>query len=143
MNEPLRTLQFYPDKCTDCKLCELVCSSAKEQVFNRHLARLRVKRLDLIRVELHSCRLCAHPACVEACPYHAIEVADGLQIVTIDPRDCTGCGKCIEACPYHALSMWPNRAVPVVCDFCAGHPDCVEACPTDALMFDYSPVGEC
>jgi carbon-monoxide dehydrogenase iron sulfur subunit len=142
VNEPLRTLQFYPDKCTDCKLCELVCSAAKEQMFNRHLARLRIERLDLAQVAMHSCRLCAHPACVEACPWHAVELADGLHMVVIDSRDCMGCGECVEACPYYALSMWPDRKVPVVCDFCGNHPACVEACPTGALAFEFSQARD-
>lgn len=139
MNGPLPILQFDPDRCTDCKICELVCSSVKEQAFNRHLARLRIERLGPDRVAMYSCQLCAHPACVEACPWHAIELADGLHVVVIDARDCVGCGLCVAACPYHALSDWPGRRVPVVCDFCGNHPACVEACPTAALAFELPP----
>lgn len=141
MYKSMRILQFYPEKCTDCKLCEMACSAAKEQAFNHHLARLRIERADLARMEMHNCRLCAVPACVEACPWYAIEVADGLHIVVIDPQDCVGCGDCVDACPYNALRLWPGRLVPLVCDFCAGHPACVEACPTGAIVFDYSKEG--
>jgi len=139
--ESLKTLQFNPDKCTACHLCELACSAAKEQAYNRHLSRLRIERVEMARVEMHNCQLCAAPACVEACPWHAIEIAHGLQIVIIDPDDCVGCGQCVDACPYHAMSMWPGRLIPLVCDFCAGHPACVEACPTGAIVFDYSKTG--
>jgi Fe-S-cluster-containing dehydrogenase component len=140
--EFLKTLQFYSEKCTDCKLCELTCSAEREQGFSRHLARLRIERIGLAQVEMHNCRLCAVPACVEACPWHAIEVADGLHVVVIDPDDCVGCGDCVEACPYNALRMRPGRLVPLVCDFCAGHPACVEACPTGAIVYDYSKPVE-
>ena len=143
MYEPLKTLQFYPDKCTDCRLCELTCSAAKEQAYNHQLSRLRIERVGMAQVEMHNCRLCAVPACVEACPWHAIEVGNGLQIVIVDPQDCVGCGKCVDACPYGAMKMWPARQVPLVCDFCAGHPACVEVCPTGALVFDYAETEEC
>jgi carbon-monoxide dehydrogenase iron sulfur subunit len=142
MFESMKTIQFYPDECTDCKLCELTCSATREQGFNRHIARLQVERVGLAQAELHICRLCAAPACVEACPWHAIEVADGLHVVVIDARDCVGCGACVEECPYGALKMWPQRLVPLVCDFCAGHPACVDACPTGAIAFGYSKALE-
>jgi carbon-monoxide dehydrogenase iron sulfur subunit len=137
----LRILQFNPEKCTDCKLCELACSVAKEQAYNRHLARLRIERVQLAEVELHNCKLCAVPGCVEACPWYAIEVADGLQIVTIDVQDCVGCGDCVDSCPHHALRMWPGRLAPLVCDFCAGNPACAAACPTGAITYDYAKEG--
>ena len=135
MIDYLPTLQFSPEKCTDCKICELTCSASKEQGFNRHLARLQIERIDIDRVILRSCQLCTHPACVAACPWHAVELAGGLHVVVIDPDDCVGCRRCVEACPHHALVMPAGRRVPVVCDYCAGRPACVEVCPTGALTY--------
>ena len=121
--------------CTGCKICLAVCSAAKEQGFNLGKARLRIEPEGPASFRLQICRRCEVPACVEACPTHAVEVADGLGIVVIDAQDCTGCGACVRACPYRALSQWPRRNVPVCCDFCAESPECVRSCPTDALAY--------
>ncbi|MCL5266084.1 MAG: 4Fe-4S binding protein [Chloroflexi bacterium] len=116
MRNTEKTITLQGDKCTDCKICELTCSAVRERGFNRGKARLHVERQDLLKVLLDICRLCAHPACVVACPTHAIEVADGLGIVSITPADCTACGLCVSACPHKALRLWPGRDVPAVCD---------------------------
>ncbi|MBN1315691.1 MAG: 4Fe-4S dicluster domain-containing protein [Anaerolineales bacterium] len=113
----------------------------KEQAFNRHLARIKIERIDLVHVRMRSCQLCGNPACVEACPWHAIEYSDGLHMIVVDVRDCVGCGLCVDACPFQAISMWPDRDIPVVCDFCAGHPVCVEVCPAGALAFEATPLN--
>jgi len=45
------------------------------------------------------CMHCANPACLKACPNHAVKKQpDG--IVYIDPELCEGAKACIDACPY-------------------------------------------
>jgi anaerobic carbon-monoxide dehydrogenase iron sulfur subunit len=142
MLEPNKTIVLDAQRCTGCKVCQAVCSAAKEPGFNLGKARLRIEPDGPTSFRLRVCRLCEVPACAEACPTHAVEVADGLGIVVIDARDCTGCGACVRACPYGALSQWPRRSVPVCCDFCTGRPECVRSCPTDALAYGRRLAGD-
>ena len=135
MAEFYKQIVLDEERCTGCLICELTCSAAKEKGFNRGKARLRIEREGPTSFSLRICQRCEVPACVTACPFHAVEVADGLGIVVIDPQDCTGCGECVTACPYGALSQWPDRRVPVRCDFCAEAPECVRSCPNEALAY--------
>ena len=63
----------------------MVCSAAKEQGFNVAKARLHIEADGPISFRWTICRRCAVPACVTACPTHAVELAGGLGIVVIDP----------------------------------------------------------
>ncbi len=135
MAEFYKKIVLDEERCTGCAICELACSAAKEKGFNRGKARLRIEREGPTSFGLRICQRCEVPACVMACPFHAVEVADGLGIVVIDSQDCTGCGECVRACPHEALSQWPDRRVPACCDFCAETPECVRACPNEALVY--------
>ena len=54
-------------------------------------------------------------SCARACPFGAIEVANGLAVV--HPRLCVGCGKCVEACPKKLIKLVPESAkVHVLCN---------------------------
>lgn len=41
--------------------------------------------------------------CVEACPFDAMRMQDGLPVV--DPDACTACGECVEVCPRDIISI--------------------------------------
>jgi len=139
MPESFKAIVLDSARCTGCRVCQAVCSAAKEQGFNLAKARLRIEADGPLSFRLEVCRRCEVPACVVACPTHAVEMADGLGIVVIDSQDCTGCGACVRACPYGGLSQWPRRRVPVCCDFCAESPECVSACPYGALSYGGRP----
>lgn len=141
MYGPQKSITLLQDKCTDCKICELLCSATREHVFNRGKARLHVERQGLLDVSLSICHLCESPACVTSCPTRAVEVSDGLHLVHISPADCISCGLCVRACPHGALSLWQPKRVPIICDFCAGHPKCVDGCPWSALVYDFDTNG--
>ena len=90
----------------------------------------------------HQCMHCLHPACVSACPVHALQkTAEGP--VTYDPKRCIGCRYCMVACPFNVPRFEWDEVIPVVakCTFCndrlaAGDgPACAEACPTEALVW--------
>lgn len=88
--------------------------------------------------------------CVEACPYNAIKICDG--VARIDPTVCRACGKCISTCPKNLIEMLP-LGVPkasVLCKNiergaqtrkqcktgCIGCMKCVKACEYGAVTVE-------
>ena len=88
-------------------------------------------------------------SCVQACPFDAIHVVNGVAVV--DREQCKACGKCVEACPKTLISLIPYDAPyqvacsskdkgPVAmkaCDVaCIGCGLCKRNCPADAVMVE-------
>jgi len=88
--------------------------------------------------------------CLDACPFDAIRVEDGVAVV--DEDKCTGCGMCVSACPRKLIELQPyQKKVFVACRSldagaaskkycslaCIGCKLCVKACEFDAI--DYQP----
>ena len=132
-----RLIRLDGEKCTNCQICELSCSAFREHGFSPRKARLHVERGDALEASLRICNLCEPPACVVACPTHAVEVSDSLRLVSFAAEDCSACGRCVHACPQQALTLWREAKSPAVCDFCADHPKCVENCPWGALVLEF------
>lgn len=130
---PRRFIVNDPEKCTGCRICEMVCSAEKEGVFNPILSRIRTVELGVVLNTAVACRLCETPTCVKSCPRKALTSEDKSGIILVDESRCTGCGWCIEACEFGALALHPERKVVFVCDLCNGNPRCVDLCPKDAL----------
>ncbi|MFZ5944407.1 MAG: FAD-binding protein [Bacillota bacterium] len=42
-------------------------------------------------------------ACVQTCPFDALDLKDGIAVV--DPEKCTDCGACVAVCPTAALTL--------------------------------------
>lgn len=85
-------------------------------------------------------------ACVEACPFEAIRVVNG--VAAVDREKCKACGKCVETCPKRLISLIPYRAgYAVACNStdkgpvtmkacqagCIGCGLCVRNCPSQAV----------
>ena len=116
-----------PSLCTECRMCQLACSDAKDQGFNPRLALLQIKTENeglLARPVV--CVQCDNPFCMRVCPVGAIEKRDD-GVVVIDDDTCIGCGGCAEACFQGVIEL---ADVARKCDLCGA---CVEACPTGAL----------
>jgi DMSO reductase family type II enzyme iron-sulfur subunit len=81
------------------------------------------------------CNHCTHPACLDACPRHAIEKRDEDGIVLVDQDRCHGYRFCVEACPYKKVYFDPQRQVTTKCIFCLPRieegvaPACARQCP--------------
>ena len=69
-------------------------------------------------------------SCVNACPFDAIHIVDGIAVV--DKEACKACGKCVAACCYDARTLsFPEMHVDLEkCRFCGL---CLDVCPTGAL----------
>jgi len=122
-----------PEKCTGCKICELVCSAINEDKFNPLLSRIRTVRLEAILNTSLTCRLCDDPTCVRVCPRKALSQDEETGLIIVDEDRCTGCGWCIEACEFGVIMLPRDRKYVIVCDLCEGEPKCIEFCPKEAL----------
>lgn len=109
----------------------------------------------------HGCL--GYGTCVEACPFDAIHVQNGVAVV--DKERCKACGKCIAVCPKQMISMVPYEAkVKVACSSkdkgpvtmkacsvgCVGCGICVKNCPDQAIrvenfhaIIDYEKCSDC
>lgn len=122
-----------PEKCTGCKICELVCSAVNEDEFNPLLSRIRTVRMEAILNTSLTCRLCDDPTCVRVCPRKALSQDEETGLIIVDEDRCTGCGWCIEACEFGVIMLPRDRKYVITCDLCEGEPKCIEFCPKEAL----------
>lgn len=71
-------------------------------------------------------------SCVEACPFDAIHVVNGVAVV--DKEKCKACGKCVEACPKHLISLIPYKAkYAVSCSSADKGPVTMKACQAGCI----------
>ncbi len=71
-------------------------------------------------------------SCVEACPFDAIHVVDGVAVV--DREACKACGKCVAVCPRHLISLIPYKAkYAVACSSADKGPVTVKACTVGCI----------
>jgi len=59
--------------------------------------------MTLLMIDTETCTGCG--ACVDICPFAALDLVDNVAVVN---EDCTACGACISECPVEALSL-PER----------------------------------
>ena len=125
------TLKLIEELCIGCRLCQLACSVAKEELFNPDLARLKIISTYTktgLNYKMSLCSMCL--TCVGICPTEAINHQDGRLVY--DQDKCTNCGFCITECPEKVIA--PRKEGIALCDLCGGSPACVEWCPHQALM---------
>ena len=87
--------------------------------------------------------------CVQACPFDAIHVINGVAVV--DKEKCKACGKCIAVCPKNLISLIPYDAkLAVACSSvdkgpvtmkactvgCIGCGICAKVCPNEAVKVE-------
>jgi Fe-S-cluster-containing dehydrogenase component len=121
------------DKCTGCRVCELVCALQNEKLFDPKLSRIRVMHLhQLINMPV-ACRLCEDAPCVRACPRDALTKSDETGIILVNDNKCDLCGWCLESCKYGAIFLNEDKVTVMICNMCDGEPKCIEWCPENAL----------
>ncbi|NQU16306.1 MAG: 4Fe-4S dicluster domain-containing protein [Desulfobacteraceae bacterium] len=134
-------LKIFPEKCSGCKSCEIICSLMNEGEFNPSKSRITtlIFREDAYPLPYNfpsTCKQCADAPCIRACPVTAISRAkDKTKVIKIDEGLCITCGRCVEACPFGAMFFDGERNVPFKCELCGGEPACVSICSTGAIVF--------
>ena len=136
-------------KCTGCQRCEANCTMVNDGDIHPYMARLRVRQsvnfganvptddykhgdgvFGLWGFAPETCKQCADPACVNACPVHAISADPVTGARVIDEETCVGCGACVAACPWHMPRIDVDKKKSTKCVSCGA---CVAGCPTSAL----------
>jgi len=124
------------EKCTGCRLCEMVCSVFHTGASNPSRSRIKVVKWESEGFYLPvTCQNCEKPFCVEVCPTKACHQDAENQRVLIDKDKCIGCKTCIVACPFGAPSFDHVERVSIKCDYCDGNPQCVAFCDIKALTY--------
>lgn len=126
------------DRCTGCRICEIVCSFSKTKRASHAGSRISINSffpgLNIPIVCFH----CDKAPCVQSCQVGAIR-KDKHGWVTIDENKCTSCGLCVKACPAGAVKIDTQSRKAIKCDLCGGEPICALFCPAEALEFREVP----
>ncbi len=136
-----KILTIDPEKCTGCRICEVVCSFYHEKEFNPRRARLAILKNEMEGLNIPMvCQQCEIPLCEEACPTGATYRDEKTGALLIDETKCIGCRMCIYVCPFGAPSIDPLTMMTIKCDLCNGNPQCAKYCPRKAI--DYVPADK-
>ena len=101
-----KVLMINYEKCTGCRLCELVCSVVHEGVSNPFRSRIKVMKWEHEGLYVPmSCQQCEDAPCMNVCPVKAISRDERLNRVMVDYNVCIGCRMCVTACPFGAMSF--------------------------------------
>jgi len=130
-----------PEKCTGCRLCEIVCSVKHTGVSNPARAGIHIIKWDNEGFYFPMrCQHCQDAPCMAVCPKDAISRDTELDSVTINYDLCIGCKMCISACPFGAMGFDIQLKRVFKCDLCDGDPQCVRFCDMKAI--DYIEVAK-
>ena len=131
----MKVLLVHYDKCTGCRICELVCSAQHYGRFQPASSRIRVVKHDRESLDVpFLCIHCEAPVCVKVCPSGALSRDEERGVVSLDEEKCINCNLCVIKCPYHG-AFKDSDGKTIKCDLCGGEPQCVKFCPTQALEY--------
>ena len=134
--ENRKVLNINYEKCTGCRLCELVCSVKHKGVSNPSRARIKVIKWESEGLYVPvSCQQCEDAPCMNACPVNAHYRDESYGCVAIDYEICIGCRTCVAACPFGATSFDKVDQQVIKCDHCDGDPQCVRFCEVKCVEY--------
>lgn len=124
------------NRCSGCRICEVVCSLENFGEANPGKSAIRVVSPlpgggSYVLLVCDQCGDCA-----VACPEKCITSSGG--IYQVDSSSCTGCAICVEACPRGALFLHRGAKTPIRCNLCGA---CVNYCPGRALSLTKAGEG--
>jgi Fe-S-cluster-containing hydrogenase component 2 len=112
------------EKCSGCRLCEMVCSLFHTGVINTEKSAIRIQRTDTetgINVPI-VCRQCKEMKCLEG------EETDHRNA----RKKFFWSKERGDRCPFHAVNLFNETAYH--CDLCGGNPRCIKVCTPGALF---------
>lgn len=131
-----KVLAIDYQKCTGCRLCELVCSVKHEGVSNPTRSRIKIEKWESEGLYIPmSCQQCEDAPCMAVCPVKAISRDETLDRITVDYDVCIGCRACVAVCPFGAMSFDTIDRKVIKCDLCDGDPQCVRFCDMKAVDY--------
>ena len=135
-----KVLAVYHEKCTGCRLCELVCSVFHDGVSNSARSRIKVMKWEQEGLYIPmSCQQCQNAPCMIVCPVKAISRDQEQNRVMVNQNICIGCRSCVTVCPFGAMNFNVMDRKVFKCDLCDGDPQCVRFCDVKAV--DYVDAG--
>jgi carbon-monoxide dehydrogenase iron sulfur subunit len=138
--EPLETtgkvLAINHEKCTGCRLCEMVCSVSHDGASNPSRSRIKVMKWEAEGLYIPmSCQQCQDAPCMIICPVRAISRDETLSRVMVNHNKCIGCRSCVAVCPFGAMNFSGLDRKVFKCDLCDGDPQCVRFCDVKAVDY--------
>lgn len=124
------------EKCTGCRLCELVCTVMHDGVSNPARSRIRIVKWEAEGQYIPVvCQQCEDAPCSKICPAGAIKRDTQIGFWQVDSSICIGCRSCVGACPFGAMNYTPIDRRVFKCDLCGGDPQCVRFCDKKAVDY--------
>ena len=131
-----KALYINYEKCTGCRLCELVCAVKHDGISNPMRSRIKVMKWEMEGLYIPiSCQQCQDAPCLNVCPVKAISLDEEMSRVMVDYDVCIGCRSCVAVCPFGAMNFNVIDKKVFKCDLCDGDPQCVRFCDRKAVDF--------
>jgi len=131
-----KVLKIDYQKCTGCRLCELVCSVSHNGVSNPARSRIKVVKWESEGLYVPmTCQQCEDAPCISVCPVKATSRDEITGCVVIDYDKCIGCRSCVTVCPFGARNYDNIGKMILKCDLCGGDPQCARFCEVKAVEF--------